>query len=64
MLNETQSQSCDNSVLARKALPAQVNACPLCSGQWVSLGGLSKCVVCGFILCEGCGEGSLAIESR
>lgn len=63
MLNETQSQSCDTSALARKA-PAQANACPLCSGQWVSLGGLSKCMVCGFILREGCGEGSLSLESR
>ncbi len=64
MFNEAQSKSCDNSVLARKALPAQMKVCPLCTGQWVFLGGLSKCMVCGFMLCEGCGEGSLSLESR
>lgn len=64
MLHEIQAQSCDTSALARKALPVQAKACPLCAGQWVSLGGLSKCMVCGFMLCEGCGEGSLSLESR
>lgn len=66
MLNETQSQSqsCETSALARKALPILAKACPLCAGQWVSLGALSKCMVCGFILCEGCGEGSPSLESR
>lgn len=64
MLNETQSQSCETSALARKALPIQAKVCPLCAGQWVSLGALSKCMVCGFILCEGCGEGSPSLESR
>ncbi len=64
MLNEAQSQSYDTSALARKALPIQAKACPLCAGQWVSLGGLSKCMVCGFILCESCGEGSPSLESR
>lgn len=64
MLNETQSQSDDTSALARKALPIQAKACPLCAGQWVSLGGLSKCMVCGFMLCEGCGEGLSTFNSR
>jgi hypothetical protein len=64
MINETPSQSCDSPALERNALTAHSKACPLCTGQWVSLGGLSKCMVCGFMLCEGCGEGVVYLESR
>jgi len=64
MINEAQPQSGGSTSLERKAMTACTKTCPLCTGQWVSLGGLSKCMVCGFILCEGCGEGSQYLESR
>lgn len=64
MNNESLSQSCDNTVLDGEAFLPLAKSCPLCTGKWVSLGGLSKCMVCGFMLCESCGEGASNLESR
>lgn len=64
MNNNSQLKSDGSTSLERKALLTCARVCPLCTGQWVSLGGLSKCIVCGYTNCEGCGEGSQHLESR
>lgn len=64
MLEEKQT-TLDNLTLPTfpkmQKIPAM--ACPLCCGEWISLGGLSKCMKCGFIYCVGCGDNLVLLGS-
>ncbi len=63
MLEEKQSNSANSKLqVLPKVQKARVMACPLCCGEWISLGGLSKCMKCGFISCAGCGDNPLFLN--